>query len=158
MVKNKPVISDINYKPYMQKIICFLIIIASAFPALAQVQLPQNACGIVNVYDNAGNRTKRVYFCNNGPAYPARKAQSTEVVQQVDALYPNPTTGKFVVTFSRALQKAQVLMMDVNGKTISRFVANGNLIEFDLSSSPGGIYFIRIDDAGNVILKKVVKQ
>lgn len=140
----------------MQKIICFLIIIASACPVLAQ-QLPANACGIVNVYDNAGNRTKRVYFCNNGPAYPARTAQP-EPVQQVDALYPNPTTGKFVVTFSRALQKAQVTMLDVNGKTISRFIANGNIVEFDLSSSPGGIYFIRIDDAGNVILKKVVKQ
>ena len=140
----------------MQKIICFLIIIASAFPALAQQQLPTGACGLVYLYDNAGNRTKRVYFCNNGPAYPARKA--AEPIQQVDALYPNPTTGKFVVTFSRALQKAQVLMMDVNGKTISRFIANGNLIEFDLSSSPGGIYFIRIDDSGNVILKKVVKQ
>lgn len=141
----------------MRKEICFLIItIAFAFPALAQ-QLPANTWGIVNVYDNSGNRTKRVYFYNNlTDPYPARK--STEPIQQVDALYPNPTTGKFVVTFSRALQKAQVLMMDVNGKTISRFIANGNLIEFDLSSSPGGVYFIRIDDSGNIILKKVVKQ
>jgi hypothetical protein len=107
----------------MQKKLLFCgIIIASALPALAQ-QLPANACGIVNVYDNAGNRTKRVYFCNNGPAYPARKA--TEAIQQVDALYPNPTTGKFVVTFSLALQKAQVTMLDVNGKTISRFIAMG---------------------------------
>lgn len=139
------------------KIILTCIISLLAFSAFSQ-QLPANACGIVNVYDKNGNRTKRVFFCNNGPAYPARKEQPTEVVQQVDALYPNPTTGKFVVTFSRALQKAQVTMLDVNGKTISRFIANGNLIEFDLSSSPGGIYFIRIDDSGNVILKKVVKQ
>ena len=141
----------------MQKIICFLIIITSALPALAQ-QLPANTCGIVNVYDNAGNRTKRVYFCNNGPAYPARKEQTTEVIQQVDALYPNPTTGKFVVTFSRALSKATVYIVDATGKSISRFIANGNVLEFDLSSSPAGIYFIRIDDSGNPILKKVVKQ
>ena len=140
----------------MQKIICFLIIIASAFPALAQ-QLPANTCGIVNVYDNAGNRTKRVYFCNNGPAYPARK-ETPEVIQQVDALYPNPTTGKFVVTFSRALTKATVYIVDVNGKAVSRFIASGNVVEFNLSASPAGVYFIRIDDAGNLILKKVVKQ
>jgi hypothetical protein len=137
------------------KFVLTCIISVLAFTAYSQ-QLPLGTWGIVNVYDKSGNRTKRVFFMNNGQAYPARKA--TEVVQQVDALYPNPTTGKFVVTFSRALQKAQVLMLDVNGKTISRFIANGNVIEFDLSSSPSGIYFIRIDDSGNVILKKVVKQ
>jgi hypothetical protein len=140
----------------MRKEIYLLIItIASALPALAQ-QLPLNTCGIVNVYDNAGNRTKRVYFCNNGSdSYPARK--TTEEVQQVDALYPNPTTGKFVVTFSRALKEAHVTMLDVNGKPVSRFIASGNVVEFDLSASAAGIYFIRIDDSGNVILKKVVK-
>src|SRR5690348_2143948 len=101
----------------MRKIICFLILLATAFPALAQ-QLPSGECGIVHVYDAAGNRTKRVYFCNNGTdPYPARKqtdaVKTTEEVQQVDALYPNPTTGKFFVTFSKALNKATVYIMDV---------------------------------------------
>lgn len=139
------------------KIILTCIISLLAFAAYSQ-QLPVGSWGIVNVYDKSGNRTKRVFFMNNGQAYPARTAQPAEAIQQVDALYPNPTTGKFVVTFSRALQKAQVYMLDVNGKTISRFIANGNVIEFDLSSSPSGVYFIRIDDSGSVILKKVVKQ
>lgn len=142
----------------------FLIIgmLCVAFPVLAQ-QLPPNTCGIVNVYDNAGNRTKRVYFCNNGTdPYPARKqtdaVKTTEEVQQVDALYPNPTTGKFFVTFSKALNKATVYIMDVTGKTVSRFTASGNSVDFDLSSSPSGIYFIRIDDEGKSLVKKVVKQ
>ena len=139
------------------KIILTCIISVLSVTAISQ-QLPANTCGIVNVYDNAGNRTKRVYFCNNGPAYPARKVQATEEIQQVDALYPNPTTGKFVVTFSRALSKATVYIIDVNGKSISRFIASGNVVEFDLSTSPAGVYFIRIDDAGNIILKKVIKQ
>jgi hypothetical protein len=94
--------------------------------------------------------------------YPARVSQeqkkTTEEVQQVDALYPNPTTGKFFVTFSRALKNAHVAIVDVNGKTVSRFTANGNVIDFDLSTSPAGVYFIRIDDAGNLLIKKVVKQ
>ena len=126
-------------------------------------QLLSGACGIVCTYDASSNRLKRVYFCNNGTdPYPTRVAQdaakTTEEIQQVDALYPNPTTGKFVVTFSRALNKATVYIVDVSGKTVSRFAANGNTIEFDLSSSPAGIYFIRIDDAGNKLIKKVVKQ
>jgi hypothetical protein len=125
-------------------------------------QLPANTCGIVCTYDASGNRLKRVYFCNNGvDPYPARVAQdakTTEEVQQADALYPNPTTGKFYVTFRIALNKATVYIMDVAGKVVSRFTASGNTIDFDLSSSPGGIYFIRIDDGGNTIIKKVVKQ
>jgi hypothetical protein len=125
-------------------------------------QLPLNACGIVCTYDASGNRLKRVYFCNNGTdPYPTRvetTAKTTEEVQQADALYPNPTTGKFYVTFRIALNKATVYIMDVTGKAISRFTASGNTINFDLSSSPGGIYFIRIDDGENTIVKKVVKQ
>lgn len=143
-----------------KKFLFLLLITAFAFPALAQ-QLPLNACGIVCTYDASGNRLKRVYFCNNGTdPYPARveTAKTTEEVQQVDALYPNPTSGKFYVTFRIALNKATVYIMDVTGKIVSRFTASGNTINFDLSSSPGGIYFIRIDDGENTIVKKVVKQ
>jgi hypothetical protein len=146
----------------MKKKFLFLILItAIALPGISQ-QLPLNACGIVCTYDASGNRLKRVYFCNNGnDPYPTRvetTAKTTEEVQQVDALYPNPTTGKFYVTFRIALNKATVYIMDVTGKAISRFTASGNTINFDLSSSPGGIYFIRIDDGENTIVKKVVKQ
>ena len=146
----------------MRKSIILACIILLAAKAYTQ-QLPLNTWSIECTYDASGNRLKRVYFCNNGTdPYPARvsqeKKKTTEEHQQVDALFPNPTTGKFFVTFSRALNKATVFIVDVTGKTISRFTANGNTIEFDLSSSPAGIYFIRIDDEGNALIKKVVKQ
>jgi hypothetical protein len=146
----------------MNKILVLLITgVLMSLATLAQ-QLPSGTCGIVCTYDASGNRLKRVYFCNNGTdPYPTRvetTAKTTEEVQQVDALYPNPTSGKFYVTFRIALNKATVYIMDVNGKAISRFTASGNTINFDLSSSPGGVYFIRIDDGGNTIIKKVVKQ
>lgn len=123
-------------------------------------QLPLGSCGIVCTYDASGNRIKRVYFCNNGTdPYPTRvQAKTTEEVQQVDALYPNPTSGRFVVTFSKPLTNATVSILDVNGKAVARFNANGNTVEFDLSSNAAGIYFIRIDDDGYTILKKVIKQ
>jgi hypothetical protein len=146
----------------MNKILVLLITgVLMSLATFAQ-QLPSGTCGIVCTYDASGNRLKRVYFCNNGTdPYPTRvetTAKTTEEVQQADALYPNPTSGKFYVTFRIALNKATVYIMDVTGKAISRFTASGNTINFDLSSSPGGIYFIRIDDGGNTILKKVVKQ
>lgn len=156
----------------MQKKILFSILVLSiAFSAFAQ-QLPLNTCGIVNIYDAAGNRTKRVYFCNNGTdPYPSKannqsaanevmevQAKETTEFQMTDALYPNPTTGTFFITFSKALQNAMVLLTDVHGKTIQKFKASGYKVDFNLSSVAAGVYFVKINDHGNVISKKVVKQ
>ena len=52
---------------FIQTILCL------AATELKAQQLPIGYCGIVNVYDNAGNRIRRVYFCNNGiDPYPAK--------------------------------------------------------------------------------------
>lgn len=143
------------------KFILGAIVVLLSFSAFAQ-QLPLNACGIVHTYDASGNRLKRVYFCNNGVnPYPTKANQPnsvTEEVQMVDALYPNPTTGKFSVTFSKALKNVGISITDVNGKEVLHLKGNGYKIDFNLSSIPAGTYFIRINDSGNIITKKVVKQ
>lgn len=157
-------------------IFCAIVVLLS-LSGFAQ-QLPLNTCGIVHIYDASGNRIKRVYFCNNGNPYPARMqslpSKSSEFqkldslysvfnsknveFQAIDALYPNPSTGKFFITFSKPLYNATVSVIDVNGRTVSEFQASGNKIDFNLSSLSGGIYFIKINDSGNIISKKVVKQ
>jgi hypothetical protein len=111
----------------------------------------------------AAHHTKRVYFCNNGSdPYPARKANQqtgiSEEFQYVDALYPNPTSGRFSITFSKSLKDAEVFLTDYNGRVIQQFRATGNKVDFDLSSVSAGVYFVRINDNGNTITKKVVKQ
>jgi hypothetical protein len=120
-------------------------------------------CGIVCTYDAAGNRLKRVYFCNNGiDPYPTKtekpKTAETQEFQLVDALYPNPTTGLFNVTFSKSLNKASVSILDNSGKTLSKFNASGNNVKFDLSPYPAGMYFIKIQEDKRTITKKVIKQ
>lgn len=131
-------------------------------------QLPLGTCGLVYTYDAAGNRLKRVHFCNNGTdPYPTRIAPAsnntaeskiTEEIQVVDALYPNPTTGKFVVTFSKELKNAKIFLTDVNGKVVQQLVGNGYQVHFDLSTMPAGVYIVRIEDGGLVITKKVIKR
>ncbi len=147
------------------KTIFLLLFLIPGIRAYAQ-QLPANTCGIVNVYDAAGNRTKRVYFCNNGSApHPRITGElnkedviNPEEIQEVDALFPNPNTGRFSVTFSKPLQKAEVTISDVGGKTIQKFKASGNRIDFDLSFVTSGVYFVQVNDNGNIITQKVLKQ
>jgi hypothetical protein len=133
----------------------------AAFEGFAQ-QLPLNTCGIVNVYDASGNRIKRMYFCNNGnDPYPARMKENLNTTiefQQVDALYPNPTSGKFSISFSRGLNDAAVSVSNGNGKVVMQFKASGNKVDFDLSAVAAGVYFVRVQDGENNISKKVMKQ
>jgi hypothetical protein len=149
----------------MKKVLLITIVLALFFETemIAQ-QLPLGTCGIVNVYDASGNRTKRVYFCNNGidpypsKAVPVTDIKETQEFEYVDALYPNPTSGKFSVTFSKNLVTAVVSILDENGKSIARFNATGYKVDFDLSPYASGMYYVRIEEDGKVITKKVIKQ
>jgi len=125
-------------------------------------QLPLGTCGIVCTYDATGNRLRRLYFCNNGTDYPTKTVKqettTTEQFQQINALYPNPTTGKFFMTFSKKLENARVMLTDINGKVLQQFTGNGYQLTFDLYGRANGVYMVRIEDKGLVITKKVIKQ
>jgi hypothetical protein len=146
----------------LKKYLFTTIFILTCYIAFAQ-QLPLGTCGIVCTYDVTGNRLRRIYFCNNGiDPYPVRprpeEVKTTEEFISVDALYPNPTTGKFVVTFSKELKNASVTLTDVNGKIIQQFKGQGYRLSFDLNGLANGVYVVRVENDGLVITKKVVKQ
>ena len=152
----------------MNKRTAFTMVLTSVFVSAFAQQIPVGSCGIVNIYDAAGNRTKRTYFCNNGSnPYPQRPAGESAIVataavstdfHEVDALYPNPTSGKFTITFSNTLDNATIHLLDANGKAIKQVKTGGTKIEFDLSAQASGVYYIRIKQDGKTLMKQVVKQ
>ena len=138
-------------------------------------QIPLGSCGIIYIYDDAGNRTKRLYYCNNGGPYPtfanadipatlaAKDGLTPQEIknmefQTVDALYPNPTSGMFYITFGRALQSGLISITDNSGKLVQQFKASGFKIGCNLAAVAAGTYFIKIKDGDSIITKKVVKQ
>lgn len=151
------------------------LIIFSTLSAIAQ-QIPVGSCGIVYIHDAAGNRTKRLYYCNLGGPYPTLVNLDTNGLpvvsnsvftkeeiknmefQEVNALYPNPTSGQFSITFSKPVTNALISITDANGKQAQQVKATGNKVDFDLSAMAAGIYFVRIEENGTVITKKVIKQ
>lgn len=140
----------------MKYIIFFFILAISV--AKSYAQLPLNTCGVVYTHDAAGNRTQRIYVCNNGTRTETLTQNKDEAVQQVTALYPNPTTGQFRVTFTKALQHAQVIFIDLGGHVLQQRTVSGNLLDFDISSFPAGVYWIKIADGSNPLVFKVIKQ
>ena len=158
-----------------KQIILSALIIFSALQGIAQ-QIPIGSCGIVYIHDAAGNRTRRIYFCNNNnDPYPTgmnidtsgfagkanaftKEEMKNMEFQEVNALYPNPTSGRFSVTFSKSVSNASITITDANGKAVQQVKASGNKIDFDLSALAAGTYFVRIEENGKLITKKVIKQ
>ena len=140
------------------KIIFLVVFVFAGFTTIAQ-QLPWGSCGIVYIHDETGSRKRRLYFCNNGPPYPQRqgvisgkapeqeqlfqKGETSMEFQEVDALYPNPTTDIFFITFSKALQDAAISITTNSYDPKGRFSiqiqrAPGTLIEQTESTTIDG--------------------
>lgn len=73
-------------------------------------------------------------------------------------IYPNPTEGRFTVSVPGAGdQRYEVTLLDVTGKSISTGFLDGNdLLSFDLSASVKGIYFIRLKNSEESLVRKVI--
>ena len=129
----------------IRKLIMPLFLICSLH-SFAQ-EIPVGSCGLLMTYDAAGNRIKREYYCNNGsnriaaPAVAQQENAASAGFEEVDALYPNPTTGRFYITFSKAIDNAIIQVLDVNGKVVQRVKGSGTRLKFDLSGQPGGNVF-----------------
>lgn len=161
----------------MKKIIFILsLFIFLKVPDTNAQGLQPGECAIMFTYDAAGNLTQREFFCNNTGNVIYRttttnekgKTDSTKIsignpvaeeeIIKVNALMPNPTTGKFLVRLADPLINGNVLLLDANGKVLEKRVQSGNILNFDISSKPSGMYFVRIVSAGKTFTFKVIKQ
>jgi len=73
-------------------------------------------------------------------------------------VYPNPTTGILTVISGESTGKADDLtVMDITGRIIfSDVVSSGQQYNLDLSSYPGGYYFVRVSSDTGTLTNKVI--
>lgn len=161
----------------MLKKIIFAILVCLFTSQIFAQQIPVGMCGIVYIYDANGARIKRTYFCNNGTdPYPTARAtesfakdstnknitseedKTTSMFEKIDAIFPNPTTGKFSVTFSSKLVNAKIAIIDAQGKVVYQAIGNGNKMDFDLSLFAAGIFYVTVNENGKIISQKIIKQ
>jgi hypothetical protein len=76
-------------------------------------------------------------------------------------VYPNPTTGVFVLELTEIREGASILITDMAGKTIvTRTIDHGAVptATFDLSALARGIYMVMVKDGNYTYRTKVVVQ
>ena len=73
-------------------------------------------------------------------------------------LYPNPTTDKAILEIEGLNKKADVMVYDLQGRTIKTYKLNNNQteLEIDVNSYPKGIYNVKVINESNTITKKLI--
>jgi endonuclease I len=74
-------------------------------------------------------------------------------------VYPNPTSGPLSIKLTEALKTGTTLVMtDIAGRMVKQQLVNKGAfsINLDVSTLPGGRYFISINDKQNIIRQSVV--
>jgi len=70
-------------------------------------------------------------------------------------VYPNPTSGLFVVETANA---NQIVVFDATGRIVYNENITDSEVQIDLSNEANGLYFIKLVENGNVIIKKLIKN
>ena len=108
------------------------------------------------------------YIAPSGPwcanlSMPAVIAAEDEItgnfVQSSFKIYPNPTTGNFILELSGDADQVKVDVYGIWGeKVFSEVLGGSRKHKFSLSDRPTGIYFIRVISGDKAETVKVIKQ
>lgn len=149
-----------------------LLFLSAFLPAKAQPGGPFDYpnCYIRYIYDAAGLRTQRYYFCPTAggeegddpggstssssmgagtlsprpaPVDAAHPATDRPEVL-ITSIYPNPTKDKCTIVLSEPLNKVQVIVYDIKGTVMLREEKSGQQFELQLSRLVPGQYFIAV--------------
>jgi aminopeptidase N len=74
------------------------------------------------------------------------------------SLGPNPVKDVLNIYFLNPAQnQREIILSDVSGKTIKLITSTDGQVQIDFSTFEKGVYFIRVSDGKNVLVKKVVR-
>ncbi len=89
------------------------------------------------------------------------RPSNTSVYNNDDAssinIYPNPTNDKIYISTGNTDEPSDIQLLDINGRQLYKTTSKDAETEISLSKYPQGTYLIRISNATNSVVKKVVK-
>ncbi len=109
----------------------------------------------VTAFDSAGN-----YVSSNYRIFTTRIANGV-TGRNSDGkfeVYPVPAENTIKIALKKRNNLHQiVIIIDTKGRTVHKSVIYGEVLELDISSYTGGVYFVRIVDGDNILDGKFVK-
>jgi len=73
-------------------------------------------------------------------------------------IYPNPSNGIFKYNFEGDFEGAQLILMDLSGKTVETMNVTSNTGAIDISSMARGTYLLQVSISGQVETIRLIKQ
>ncbi len=111
---------------------------------------------IFESYNGFGNN---LFIDNVSIASPNDIKEESSTITGI-SIFPNPATGKFTIYTRDAGQVRNIKVINLTGQTIyDRDIRNnnsGSQFEIDLSNQPKGIYLVKVDVEGMVMMGKVI--
>lgn len=90
---------------------------------------------------------------------PCTSSTGSELMTPVGiSLYPNPTTGTFVIDLPAGVTKADVAIYDIYGRQVYERATSvaGGKVQMDMSVLPLGTYMVKVSANGNVYREKMM--
>lgn len=104
---------------------------------------------------NTFNGEQDVYYSHIVP--PVATTVNSISANNSVSVYPNPSTGLFVIRSEAKL--THIEMLTVLGEKVFSKPIYKKISEIDISSQPSGIYFLKIVKLdGSIVVKKIIKQ
>jgi hypothetical protein len=103
-------------------------------------------------YEDEGNFFKATVMYYDAPV-EINELQSSQIL-----LYPNPANDIITIETSTTPTQSQLSIMNINGQVLITRQITGPKTQIDISSLPGGVYFIRLTNERTVDVGKFIKQ
>ena len=144
------------------------ILLVLLYTMVYTICLGQNTA-VQYYYDNCGNRIERSLSFKkieeNGRLLEDKEEKSWQMVTEScfksikTSLYPNPTNGKFSLSFSKKPDGGiHAELFTIEGAVIEKRQLYGVVEEFDLSRQPAGVYLLRLSADYYTETWKVIKK
>lgn len=87
----------------------------------------------------------------------------TETVNERDKfqinIYPNPTNENIKIDLATGLKNCKIEIYSLNGKTLlQKQINNDKELEISLSHFNPGLYYLKVENRGNYVIRKIMKN
>ena len=97
------------------------------------------------------------YYVDDISVMPANGVNEIYANENLISVFPNPSTGKFLLE-TKGLKESEIKIYNSIGEVLYESFLPSGKADIDLSASPKGIYFIRVNSEEKSASKKIIIQ